>query len=257
VVKLGKFESINTEISMSPSFVVLDLALVVALDNHSPTVMNVDFLRLSGIVPQDWELARPPVMSQQGSQLLFSNGISMVGQADRVVFLAPLLTDTEGTQAEQLAGLAQRYVQALPQGEYQAVGINFRGYASSPDPAWVNQYFERTLLQPGSWQEVGTEPVRPSLTLNYSLADHLGQLNLTITPAQIQQAEQAPLETIFFAANYNSALNGPPIDRFMQVQQRLATWQRPQQHFVEMVQTKFLAETGYDSLLRNSLVAVA
>jgi hypothetical protein len=245
---------------MSPSFVVLDLALVVALDNHSPTVMNVDFLRLSGIVPQDWELARPPVMSQQGSQLLFSNGISMVGQTDRVVFLAPLLADAEGAQAEQLAGLAQRYVQALPQGEYQAMGVNLRGYAHSVDPDWARQYFDHTLLQPGAWQGMGTEPVRPSLMLSYALGSALGQLNLTITPAQIQPADQPVLETIFFAANYNQSVSGTSGERLLQIQELLGNWQNQYQHFVEQLPARFLAETrqGYDPILRDTaLVGVA
>jgi hypothetical protein len=255
VVTLGKFESIDTEINMSPSFVVLDLALVVALDNHSPTVMNVDFLRLSGIVPQDWELARPLVMSQQGSQIVFANGVSMMGQADRVVFLAPMLEG--GERADQVALLAQKYVQALSQGDYQAVGVNLRGYASSSDPNWVGQYFGQALLRPGAWQQIGTETVRPSLTLNYSLGANLGQLNLTITPAQIQQADQPALDTIFFAANYNQTLQGVSSERVLQLQGVLATWQQYHQHFVELVQTQFLAVAGdnYDPLLRDAALS--
>jgi hypothetical protein len=243
---------------MSTSFVVLDLALVVALDNHSPTVMNLEFLRLSGIVPQDWELARPPVISQQGSQLIFANGVSMVGQADRVVFLAPMLEG--GELADQAALLAQKYVQALSQGDYQAVGVNLRGYASNTDPNWVGQYFSQTLLRPGAWQQIGTEPVRPNVSLNYALGDGLGQLNLNITPAQIQQADQPALDTIFFAANYNQALQGASSERFLQLQGVLATWQRQYQHFGEMVQTQFLTVAGenYDPLLRDAaLSAVA
>jgi hypothetical protein len=240
---------------MSASLVVLDLALVVALDNHSPTVINLDFLRLSGIVPQEWELARPPVMSQQGSQLLFSNGISMVGQADRVVFVAPIVGEND--LASPTVALAQRYVQALRQGDYQAVGINLRGYAHSCDPDWARQYFGRTLLQPGGWQDMGTEPVRPSLTLSYALGLALGQLNLTITPAQIQPAEQPGLETIFFAANYNQSVNGTSSERLLQTQGLLGNWQNQYQHFVEQLPVQFLTESrqGYDPILRDAALA--
>jgi hypothetical protein len=44
---------------MTPTVTIQELALALTAKNHSPTLLNSDFLKYSGIVPPDWELARP------------------------------------------------------------------------------------------------------------------------------------------------------------------------------------------------------
>jgi hypothetical protein len=44
-------------------------------------------LRYSGIIPEDWELARQPVRTPQAAQVSYQNGISIVAYADRTVFV--------------------------------------------------------------------------------------------------------------------------------------------------------------------------
>jgi hypothetical protein len=236
---------------MTTAVSLLDVAFVVALDNHSPTLLNLDFLRLSGVVPEEWEVARPPVFSQQVSQILFANGISMVAQPDRVVVLAPL-ADSE-VLATEAAWVAQRYVQALPNGKYQAVGINLRGYLQG---AGVANYFQTNLLQSGPWLEEGLEPVTPSLTLNYTLSS--GALTLNISPAQLQFGEESPLQSILFAGNYNSTLDGSGSDRLLALQQRLSGWQRDVHHFRRLVSEAFQPRlVGADPLFSLPVVAAA
>lgn len=233
---------------MSMNFAPLDLALVVAIDNHNPRLLTLDFLQLSGIVPQEWELARPPVVSQQGSQLLFANGISIVAQPDRLIFLATLANSVEF--AAEVAAIAQRYVQTLPNGQYQAVGVNLRGYAEGENPS---RFFRQRLLQPGPWLDEGEAEVNPSLTLNYQLA--VGGLTLTVTPAQLQFTEQQVVEALLFAGNYNTGLQGSGVERLQQLQTELTNWQFKWEHFAGLIQSKFLAEI--DPLLGTAPFALA
>ncbi|MEM9544135.1 MAG: hypothetical protein AAGA60_32200 [Cyanobacteria bacterium P01_E01_bin.42] len=45
---------------MSPNLAIQELAIAVAAPDSNPILLTPTFLKGSGIVPQDWELARQP-----------------------------------------------------------------------------------------------------------------------------------------------------------------------------------------------------
>ncbi len=140
---------------MSQQLNVQNLVIVTATKNHSPSILNPDFLKCSGIVPQDWNLARQPVYTNSAAQVIFTNGISIIAEPNRVIFMEPI---GDKTMSElNIAEIAGKYVQTLPKVEYEAVGINPRGYVSfagSPDAA--REYMAETLLSPGAWQSAAS-----------------------------------------------------------------------------------------------------
>lgn len=42
---------------MTQSVEIQELAIVVAAQNHSPTMLNLEFLKCSGVVPTDWQVS--------------------------------------------------------------------------------------------------------------------------------------------------------------------------------------------------------
>lgn len=81
-------------------------------------------------------------------------------------------------------GIARKYVETLPNVEYQAIGLNPRGYVpfdGQQDAA--RKYIGETLLSPGAWQDVGTAPVRT--TLNYAYTLERRQFNLSVSEARV------------------------------------------------------------------------
>lgn len=46
---------------MTPTLTIQEVAI--AARNHAPTLLTSEFLKYSGIVPPDWELARPPILN--------------------------------------------------------------------------------------------------------------------------------------------------------------------------------------------------
>lgn len=115
---------------MNDSLQIQELAITIAAKNHNPAVLTADFLKHSGIVPEDWELAQQPVTSSRASQVIFQNGVNIIAQPNQIVFSEPIATkDVQEVKAQQVAS---KYLQTLPNGDYQAVGINFRDYVTFP-----------------------------------------------------------------------------------------------------------------------------
>lgn len=132
-----------------PQISVQEWVIVIAAKNNNPTILTVDFLKYSGIIPSDWELARQPVLTNSAAQVIFTNGVSIVAETNRVIFIEQVADKSANAIAIPL--LARKYVETLPNAEYQAIGLNPRGYASFDDSEdAAHNYVSQTLLAPGA-----------------------------------------------------------------------------------------------------------
>ncbi|GAC1490303.1 MAG: hypothetical protein NVS2B14_02330 [Chamaesiphon sp.] len=239
---------------MNPTLVIEALVIIIGMKNHHLNLFNLDFLKYSGIVPLDWELARTPVYTNQLAQVSFENGIELTAQPERII-LAQSLTEQAVTGA-LIPSIATKYVQTLPQVEYQGVGINPRGYVtwdSSPDAA--SKYLTQTLLSPGAWQEVGSAPALATLNLAYTLEQ--GLFNLTVSEAKLQRPEAQPLSVALFTGNFNHYLVGNNTnDRLQSLIQILSNWQADVETYKEIINSKFLSKTASTSAVKTDLFAM-
>lgn len=225
---------------MNQTVTTQELAIVLAAKAFNPALINPDFLRQTGIVPMEWELASEPLASSQVAQIVFQNGISIAAQPDRIMFVEAVGSkpDTE----VQVAEIAQKYVQLLKRVEYQAIGINLRGYVGCPDSADApRQYLTQTLMKPGSWQEFGTEPMRASLNLSYKMEK--GQFVLSINDATLQFPESEALPVMLFSGNFSYDLAELSEDeRAQQLSQTISNWQTDLDTYRDLINTKLLAQ---------------
>ncbi|NJK55969.1 MAG: hypothetical protein HC939_08200 [Pleurocapsa sp. SU_5_0] len=114
---------------MNQALEIQELAIVITAKNYDPSLLNPGLLKYSGIVPSDWELAREPISSNRGSQIIFNNGVYIAAQPNRLMFVKAL-NNQENIKDAEIPKIAQRYIEILRTIEYQAIGINFRGYSN-------------------------------------------------------------------------------------------------------------------------------
>jgi hypothetical protein len=227
---------------MNRSLEIQELALVIAVKRQDPSLLTPDFLRYSGIIPQAWELSREPVRTQQVAQVSYQNGVSLLAYPDRTV-LVESLSDKAHENVE-IPAIAQRYGEVLRNMDYQAVGINFRGYVSfSGEGEGAHDYVCRTLLSHGAWQQVGTQPMRAGLNLVYTFERN--QLNLSVQEAMLQLPEQERLPVVLFTANFETQLQAATeAERLVQVQEALSGWRTDLATYQEVVGQFLNAETA-------------
>ena len=218
---------------------VQELVIILAAKNNNPTILTADFLKYSGITPSDWELARQPVLTNNVSQIIFTNGISIVAETNRVIFIEQVVDKSADAIAIPL--LARKYVETLPNAEYQAVGLNPRGYASfdaSEDAA--RNYLSKTLLAPGAWQEIGTAPARA--TINYVYTLERGQFNLSVNEAAMRQADETTTPIVLFSGNFSYEIaSNSKAEQLNNLYKALSNWQADLDTYTDIVNNKFLA----------------
>jgi hypothetical protein len=224
---------------MRSNLTLQELAIAITAKNLNPTVLNPDFLKYTDIIPSDWEPARPPIYTNQSVQIVFQSGVAIVAQPNRVIFLEALNDKT--LQNVQVAAIAGRYVEKLPNVEYEAVGINPKGYVTFPEPNGAYQYFLENILASGSWQRFGQAPVKAAVQLAYTL--ERSQLNLTINEATLQLPEEQALPAVLFSGNFNYEITANSRDdRLQETQRFLESWQADLETFRSLIDTQFLQQ---------------
>jgi hypothetical protein len=206
---------------MNQTLDVQELSLVIAVERQDPSLLTPDFLRYSGIIPQDWELSHQPVRAQQAAQVSYQNGVSILAYPDRTIFVEPLSDKTE----VEIPHIAQRYSEILRNLNFQAVGTNFRGHVLFPGTEdSAHQYLCNTLLSPGPWQNIGTAPMRAGLNLIYTFERNV--MNLSVQEAMIQLPEQERVPVVLFTANFETPLQSQTeSERLTGLQQAIQSWQ--------------------------------
>lgn len=225
---------------MNRNLDIQELSIVIAVRNHNPTLLTVDFLKGSGIVPADWELQRPPVLAAGSAQVMFTNGVNIVVNPQAIACSEPLETNTlDDIKIPKIAG---KYVATLPNLDYQAVGINpkrFITFEEQGDGAY--KYITETILARGSWQNFGIAPMRAAINLIYTLEGR--QLAVNINEARIQLPNKEPIPAILFAGNFHYNLAGETGEqRVRNLHQCLEDWQVDLQIYQELVDSKFLVK---------------
>lgn len=235
-------ESLNLDLAQPSTAIkfIEEIGIIVAAKNLTPTMVSQDFLKFSGIIPQNWELAQEPILNPTFAQLNFQNGIGIIAQPRTI-------TVSEGVTGKvfneiQSPLVIRKYIEKLPHAEYQALSFSSKiivPFANHGEAAY--KYITKTLLAPGSWQEVGKGLIQAGLNLVYQL--ERCQLTLSISEARLQQPQQEPVFALLFAGsfNYNTASDNPQ-QRLDRLAQGLNFWQTDLQTFREIVNEKFLEQ---------------
>jgi hypothetical protein len=223
---------------MNQTLNIQEMAIAIAVEKNDPTILTPDFLKYTGIVSSDWELAREPVRTNSVSQVTFQNGVNIVSQYNRILFSEVIAT--KAVQDIEVSAIALKYLQKLPQANYQGIGINFGGYVLFPQsPQAASDFIFKTLLQPGPWSEIGNAPVQTAMKFSYTLEGK--QLNLEVNEAAIRFPDQKLIPAVIFSSNFNylTSQNGEnvPIEKFVQI---INNWQIDLAIYKDIINTKFL-----------------
>lgn len=222
------------------------LSIVVASREYNPAMLTPDFLQASGVVPTDWALARPPALSQQETQLVFKSGLEIKARFGSVIFSESVAD--RSLDELNLAQVSQNYVAALPNLNYQGLGINPLRFVTFGEAAAAHHYMTEKILNRGDWQNFGIAPMQASINLAYKL--ERCQLRLSIHEARLKQSEGREIPAIMFSGNFNYALVGDSAAaRRESLQQVIAHWQTDWGAFNDLIEQQFSADMRTASIL--------
>ncbi|HEY9799584.1 MAG TPA: hypothetical protein V6D25_04440 [Leptolyngbyaceae cyanobacterium] len=220
-------------------FSLHELSIVLLIRNHNHTLLNWDFLKCTGIVPQDWQLASEPISTQNFSQIAFQNGLRIVADNSKIIF-----TETIGEKSLVdivVAQIAKFYTQILPYAEYQALGLNPEAFVTFPEhPEIAQNYLSKTLFFSQPWLEFGNTTPRVDLNISYTLDQ--GTLNLKVAQQFIKQEDGETMTPIVvYSGNFEYMFEQfLPAERSAILWNYLEQWQLNVETFNHLIKNQFL-----------------
>ena len=64
--------------SVNKTIEIQEIGIIITAKKLNVGILSVDFLKTSGVIPQDWELQSKPVKTPSAVQLSFKNGVNLV-----------------------------------------------------------------------------------------------------------------------------------------------------------------------------------
>lgn len=218
---------------MKNNLSIHELTIAIAANNYDLTLCLPKFLQSSGIVPSEWTLGSEPVVNNQVVQTVYSNGVNIIGQPNRCLFAENL--ESKLPESSEVPKITTSYIKSLPHLDYQAIGINLRGYIKlGADADKAREQFYKKILVPGSWQKKGNQPMEAELRLNYGFEDKT--LSLVVNNGFLNQAEGEPEAIILFGGNFAYNLTQySGEERIIKLQETIVKWQEDLKLFQEVI----------------------
>jgi hypothetical protein len=190
-------------------------------------------------VPNDWELASDPLSSSVISQIIFSNGVKIQAEANKLTFQEEL--DTEDSSVN-IPEISLKFFQTIPHLDYQAVGINFNAYISAESEEDVQHFILNQFIADGSWKSF--ENSLPNAMIQFSYERDNGYLSVTVRAARKQEnSELEDIPILLFSSNYHHDILGETfIEKTNQVNTIIKSWKKDWDTFKLLVERQFLQE---------------
>jgi hypothetical protein len=174
------------------------ISFVVVGNDHNPTILNPDFLRIRGIVPEEWGWKVDATITTPALGFVrYANGIVISVEHEK---LQVVDVDSGSPAESKAAEIASRYVQMLPHVRYAAVGTNFSATVDGERPA---EYLKDRFLKPGKWDSATHRLEAVGLRFVYPLKDGRIVVSLDLGEAPQEQGGEARIDLLIVNANFH------------------------------------------------------
>ncbi|RUR75300.1 hypothetical protein ACF3DV_27045 [Chlorogloeopsis fritschii PCC 9212] len=206
---------------------------------HS-TSLQPDFLKMSGIIPIDWELQKQPIVTVGVVQLVFQNGVSIFTKLHSITFNERI--NVKNCKQLKILELIHNLIEKLPYVDYQSISINpkiLMGFPNTKDTG--RQFIVERLITAGPWFTLGIAPVQASINFFYQL--ERCKLVVNLHEAQIQKPEIPLIPALLFSGSFHYELASYLVqERKQQLQLLLENWSKDLEDFRFIVNYRFLGE---------------
>ena len=224
---------------MAHTVTVQEIVIILATQGQTPSVVNADFLKYTGIVPEEWELVRQPIYKEEVAQMAYTTNVTITIQPNRMVVAQAI----EGDLSKDVIAtqIAHKLATTLPKVNYRAFGFNAIGYVPFSDgQESIRQYLNQTLLAPGPWQEFQGTAIEPSFEFAYNLPQ--GRLSLSASEAVLRKKqEETATPIVSFTGTVEHVLKQEAADaRLEELIGYLDQWREDLKTYTDLVNNSFL-----------------
>ena len=187
---------------LNEKFEIRELAIVLAAQNHNPTVLNPDFLKYTKIVPDTWELKEPPICIEPMAKVAFNNGISITADLDKVSFIENI----ENVDEIRIVEISEKYAKELPHVHYTAIGINPKGHIIFDTIDNAKSFIADTFINSGTWSKFENNRIGAGVRFSYKFDQTTFNVSVGVSMWKVSEKELLPV--VLFSTNFHHMVIG-------------------------------------------------
>ncbi|MEB3188876.1 MAG: hypothetical protein VKL42_00850 [Snowella sp.] len=229
---------------MSKEIQITQLSLVILARSHNPSLLNPDFLKINGIIDENWITAAPTFSTEQVSQVIFKEGISLILQPDKLIIDQNIEGDFKPENIF-LPKIACQYLKTLPHVNYIAFGINPISFVPFESEESVDNYVCNQLLRPGDWKFYQDSTLEVSPNFTYMFKDFIIRLGLTKVIKIDDENPDIKTFGMLFSGNVHRdiVLTGASQDRIIPLIDRVDLWYEDVNSFLSIINNCLLSNS--------------
>jgi hypothetical protein len=217
-----------------------EITIMLAVENCKPQMLNSSFYYQSGIVPQNWQLANPPVNKSDISQLYFTNSIRITTEPQLIIFTE--IYQEHNPKQLLIIETIQRFIRALPNMKYRGLGVNPSTFCTVKQnnipveaPSIVNQIFSPEILSSQPAPHLSGTKITYQLERN----SHIQWLYLDIEDVQLRsEKDKKRHSAVSFKGSFPHELFDSPTPA--DVLKILPEWQNDLRDYNEIIHNSFI-----------------
>lgn len=215
----------------------LEFSIVIAAESNNPTILNPDFLKRYNIVPNNWDLSKEPISTLPIAQVIFKNGINIISQIDKIVFMQSL--ESNDLTGIKIPDIAKKYLKEVPLVKYTAIGINSKISVFETDNLdEINELVNNKFISNGPWLNIEDKKVETKLKFKYELNDKTLNLEIQVAEKKINGDKVIYLLLLGTNFHYNTKLLN--VDQFsIKSDKIIDNWEKDVDFFIENIIRKF------------------
>ena len=167
-------------------------SMIVTAEQHNPSLLNPDFLRIRGIVPDDWTV-RETLTTPMLSLVRYDNGFAVLVKPERLQF------SWRVEHFEEVAKVCASYIKTLPHVRYRSVNFEWRFFFLHDEPCKfiVERFMKKGIVGDpnGAGVTLSYEGRRAPMNLRFETArDNEGREGLGVTVLVTMQVSTYPAD---------------------------------------------------------------
>jgi hypothetical protein len=222
----------------------INLDIVVATKKPAISTITPEFFNGAGISDSEIELVSDHIYTKNYARMELAHNISISGELNRVTFSEAMVG--KSLELLKVPGMAKRYTQTLSNLEYEAIGLNFRGFLSFPsDPDGARKYILSNFFPNASWQTI-CDTVRAGISLVFEKPR--SPLYMNIAEATVRKEDETTMPIVVFSGSFSYVLDGESAaEKLAYMHECIGNWQSDFAEFIEIIDNHFLAKPVIES----------
>lgn len=174
---------------------IINSSIVVLGPGYSPTMLNPDFLKNTGIVDKNWELDDSPITTPVLSMVKYTNSIVFTTEPNKIQIRNN--NPQKHSDISLIPRLASKYIQKFNYVRHTAIGINLVGFINHYEP---KRFLLDNIVKSGAW--ISPELDAASVKLIYQYPEY--KLSLSVDSGEVTFADETDRQQgLIFSGNFH------------------------------------------------------